>query len=170
MPRFDLPEGDVDSTDTSMGALWRCDAEHGAGLVRFNNHETHDDYEVEVYSLDDDGEVQSATQYWGDDEIETFVAAEHTAFLSGHNLPGAGAYGVPVGQRPNCPECGAFMSLGEPAYHGQGPQPVGFTCEEYDRTNGAHEGFMTQQEAIEQGYYVTVEAYLQRRYGGGADE
>lgn len=166
----ELPDGKPDGPDlggTDMGALWRCDEPGGEGLVRFNNHEDYDDYEVEVYRLTDDGRVESTYQYWSEEEIAAFTSNPETAWLSGHNLAGVGAYGVFTAKSPNCPECGAFMSPGEPLYHGQTIEPVGYTCAKYDRTNGAHEGYMTQEEAIERGYYITIEQYLKRRYGGG---
>jgi len=166
----DLPDGDVDppAGATGMGALWRSDKKGHEGLVRFNNFEDYEDYEVEVYMLAEDGEtVISDREYWTDDAIKEFVNSSETAYLSGHNLPGSGHYGVFVdGARPNCPECGAFMSPGEPMFHESASFAIGFTCKKYGRTNGGHAGYMTQEEAIEQGYYITIEEYLKRRYGG----
>lgn len=164
-----LPAGDPDPGRgaTDMGALWRDDADER--LVRFNNYEDYEDYEVEVYWLDpekwqhDDSDVVSERQYWDDDTLEAFVNSPETAWLSGHNLPGVGRYGAFVdGPRPNCPECGAFMSPGTPDYHGPdtGLPALGFTCKKYRRTNGGHEGYMTQREAIGRGYYLTIESLL----------
>lgn len=165
-----LPDGDTEKTTygTSMGALWRDDANER--LVQFNNYEDYDDYEVRVYRLVD-GEVERETQYWDDETIEAFTDPENetTAYLSGHNLPGVGRYGVFTAKKPNCPECGQFMSPGEPMYHGQGVQPIGLTCKEYGRSNGMHEGYMTHQEAIDKGYYIPIETYLKRRYGGDSE-
>lgn len=156
-----LPDGDFSEDTGEMGSLY---VDHdGQRAVVIDDYETYSpDIQVIVYAVEN-GSVVRGREMWTKEEERAFIESDTTAYLSGHNFPGSGAYGVFVGPPPNCPECGAFMSKGEPMYHG-GVQPVGYTCQKYDRTNGLHEGYMTQQQAIDEGRYVPVGDYLLAKF------
>jgi len=159
-----LPDGDPSPADgTDVGALWRDDTHER--LVRFVNDEDSDNYEVEVLTLDGNGVLQVETRYWRDGRIAVFTASDQTAYLAGHNAPGVGVYGVFVDDYPECPGCSRVMTPGTPAYDSPDAR-IGLTCKEYDLSHGVHDGYMTQDEAIEAGYYITAETYFRRRYGG----
>jgi hypothetical protein len=159
-----LPSGDRTETTTEMGSLYIDHANER--LVHFDDYENWDDYRVFIHTLREDGTVAKEEAFWDDETINAFIESPDTGYLSGHNFPGNGYYGVFVGPTPNCPECGAFMSPGTPDYHDawQGLAPVGYTCAKYERTNGRHEGYMTQQEAIDSGRYLTVSDILERAF------
>lgn len=155
-----LPEGDTDKFTREMGSLYRDDANQR--LVQFNNYEDYDDYEVRVYTLKPNGDVERETQYWDDETMNGFIERDDVAYLSGHNFPGSGYYGAFTPEAgPNCPECGKFMTKGSPERHEDG-FAVGYTCNDY---KWDHPGYMTQQDAIDKGYYFTIQRYLKERYG-----
>jgi hypothetical protein len=157
-----IPNGDVTKQTVEVGSLY---ADHdNQRLVRFDDRNNSDGYVVTVYRLDGSSVVEEDEQWTNEKKLE-FVQRSDVNYLSGHNYPGCGAYGVFSDSLPSCPDCGKQMEPGSPEYHGRGGVvPIGLICPEYEKTNGVHDEYLTQDEAIDQRYYFTVTDYLKNKY------
>lgn len=157
-----IPKGDFDETTTEMGSLYVDHANQR--IVHLDDYENYDDYRVVDYRLDDDGNLVKTEEFWDDEKLQAFINWEKTAYLSGHNFPGNGAYGVFVGPAPNCPDCGKFMSPGIPEGNSRLSHTiaaVGYTCKNYGfGPRRCENGYMHQADAIDKGLYLTIEDYL----------
>ena len=170
----ELPTGKTTETTTEQGSIY-ADPAHER-VVRLDDSENFPDkgYRVEVWTLDEDGEVTRDMEFWGHAGVSAFAERDDTEYLAGHGFAGHGPHGVWTKIRENCPECGTFMRQGfyhvSPSPGRAGGWAPGMVCPNSyrDETTVTNEcsGYMDYETLHAKGGYVTAEEYVQRRFGG----